>query len=62
MGEKLNLRITNMPTVYTWWIGFLFTFGFVGPDFTGKFLSDLFEIVVMYIVWPYALGVHLGLL
>ena len=62
MDEIKRLRITNMPTVYTWWIGFLFTLGYVGLDLSGGFFRDVLEIVIAYVIWPYILGVQVGLL
>ena len=61
MDETNKIRVTNMPTMYTWWIGFLFTIGFVGLDMTGPWYMDVVEIFIAYIVWPYILGVQVGL-
>ena len=60
MSETKRVRVTNMPTFHTWWIGFLFTFGYVGLDLAGPWYSDVLEFVVLYVIWPVALGMNLA--
>ena len=61
MDETKRVRVTNMPTVAnSWWLGFLFTLGYVGLDLAGPWYSDVLEFVVLYIIWPYVLGINLG--
>lgn len=60
IDETKRVRVTNMPTIHTWWIGFLFTLGYVGLDLVGPWYMNVLEFVMLYIIWPYALGANLG--
>ncbi len=57
-----KIKVMNMPPVYTWWVGFLFTLGYIGIDKSLGFWYVIIRIGLTYIIWPYALGLELGLL
>lgn len=57
--KTININIKNNFLVFIWFIGYMFTAGYINPE-TKNIWEQLLSIFVLAIGWPLALGAKLG--
>ena len=60
MSDTQKVKVTNWPFVGIWFIGWLFTMGYVPSEEAVSSWEIVWHLLYTYLVWPLVLGIELS--